>query len=59
MMVLKRWLGTLMRMTWNLNLMRLTEIDWTPQEDSAPSTGDYSPQSEEELDGIEPSNTVR
>ena len=36
-----------------------TEIDWTPQKDSAPSTDDYSSQSEEELDGIEPSNTVR
>ena len=36
-----------------------TEIDWTPQEDSAPSTDDYSSQSEEELDGIDPSNTVR
>lgn len=35
------------------------ETDWAPQEDSAPSTEDYSSQSEEELDGIDLTNEVR
>lgn len=35
------------------------DTDWGPHEDSAPSTEDYSSQSEEERDGIDSSNTVR
>ena len=35
------------------------DTDWGPHEDSAPSTDDYSSQSEEERDGIDSSNTVR
>ena len=35
------------------------DTDWGPHEDSAPSTQDYSSQSEEERDGIDSSNTVR
>lgn len=35
------------------------ETDWAPHEDSAPSTDEYTSQSEEELDGIDSSNTVR
>ena len=35
------------------------DTDWAVHEDSAPSTEDYSSQSEEELDGIDSSNTVR
>ena len=35
------------------------DTDWGPHEDSAPSTEDYSLQSEEEHDGIDSSNTVR
>ena len=35
------------------------DTDWDPHEDSAPSTDDYSSQSEEERDGIDSSNTVR
>lgn len=36
-----------------------TETDWASQEDSAPSAEDYTSQSEEELDDIDSSNTVR
>lgn len=35
------------------------DTDWGQHEDSAPSTEDYSSQSEEEHDGIDSSNTVR
>ncbi len=35
------------------------DTDWAASEDSAPSAEDYSSQSEEELDGIDSSNTVR
>ena len=35
------------------------DTDWGPHEDSAPSTEDYSSQSEGERDGIDSSNTVR
>ena len=35
------------------------DTDWGPHEDSAPSTEEYSSQSEEECDGIDSSNTVR
>lgn len=35
------------------------DTDWGPHEYSAPSTEDYSSQSEEERDGIDSSNTVR
>lgn len=37
----------------------IEDTDWAPCEDSAPSTEDYTSQSEEELDGIDSSNTVR
>lgn len=35
------------------------DTDLGPHEDSAPSTEDYSSQSEEESDGIDSSNTMR
>ena len=41
------------------NVVETEETDWAPHEDSAPSTEDYSSQSEEECDGIDSSNTVR
>ena len=37
----------------------MEDTDWGPHKDSAPSTEDYSSQSEEERDGIDSSNTVR
>ena len=41
------------------DLDEVEDTDWGPHEDSAPSTEDYSSQSEEERDGIDFSNTVR
>jgi len=37
----------------------LEDANWGPHEDGAPSTDDYSSQTEEECDGIDSSNTVR
>ena len=37
----------------------LEDANWGPHEDSAPSTDDYSSQTEEECDGIGSSNTKR
>ena len=37
----------------------LEDANWGPHEDGAPSTDDYSLQTEEECDGIDSSNTVR
>ena len=37
----------------------LEDANWGPNEDSAPSTDDYSSQTEEQYYGIDSSNTVR